>query len=107
MAADALAAPVGGSDLTAEPEALEKMKVEDLPDELKGLSPEERKARLDEAVKKRRELNARLLELNRKRSEYISESEAKPKLAGAKASFDEEVLRSVDSQLRQMRPSAK
>jgi hypothetical protein len=83
------------------------MKVEDLPDELKDLSPEERKARLDEAVKKRRELNAQLLELNRKRSEYISESEAKPKLAGAKASFDEEVLRSVDSQLRQMRPSAK
>ena len=107
MAADALAAPVGGSDLTAEPEALEKMKVEDLPDELKNLSPEERKARLDEAVKKRRELNAQLLELNRKRSEYISESEAKSKPAGAKASFDEEVLRSIDSQLRQMRPSAK
>ena len=70
-------------------------------------APEERKARLDDAVQKRRELNAQLLELNRKRSEYISESEAKPKPAGAKASFDEEVLRSVDSQLRQLQSSAK
>ncbi len=107
MAADALAAPVAGFDLTAEPEALEKMKEEDLPDEMKGLSPEERKTRLDEAVRKRRELNEQLLELNRKRDDYLREAEAKPKPASAPTSFDEEVLRSIDSQLRQLRPSAK
>ena len=102
MALGAVAAPVAGMDLTSEPEMLGQLKDEDLPDELKGLTEEERRKRLDEAVAKRRELNAQLQALDRKRSDYLRD-EAKEKKDGAPASFDEEVLKSIDGQLQRLR----
>ena len=102
MAEDKLAAPVMGQDLTAAPDRLASLRDEELPEELQSLSPEERKARLDEAVRRRQELNARLLELDRRRSDYLRDAEAAAADA-APASFDDEVLKSVASQLRQLR----
>ena len=102
MAGSVLAAPVTGQDLTAEPELLEQLKPEELPEEFRDLTPEARQAKLDEAVSRRRELNAKLLELDRKRSEYLREAE-KSGEEDAPASFDGEVLKSVESQLEQLR----
>lgn len=102
MAEDKLAAPVMGQDLTAAPERLASLRDEELPEEFLSLSPEERQARLDEAVRRRRDLNARLLELDRQRSDYLRDAEAAA-AEDAPEAFDDEVLKSVDSQLRQLR----
>ena len=97
-----LDAPIMGQDLTAEPDKLKSIAEGDLPEELKGLSPEARQAKLDEVVAKRRELNAQLVELNRKREEFLRE-EATRAPAEAGASFDSEVLKSIDGQLLRLR----
>ena len=106
VAESALAAPVAGMDLTAEPELLDKLRAEDMPEEFRTLSAEERKAKLDEAVSQRRELNAQLLELDRKRSAYLREV-AERQSTDAAPSFDEEVLKSIDGQLKRLESSAK
>ena len=77
-----------------------------MPEEFQSLSDEERKAKLDEAVAQRRELNAQLLELDRKRSAFLREAAEHPS-DGASASFDEEVLKSIDGQLDRLRSSGK
>ncbi len=102
MEVSCLAAPVEGQDLTENPELLAGMDAADLPAELRSLTPEERKARLDEAVRKRKDLNAQLVELNRKRSEYLSKSAKAESEAKGAASFDAEVLKSVDRQMRNL-----
>lgn len=106
MGGNKLAAPVAGFDLTAEPELLGKLDAKDLPEEMQGLSAEESKARLDEAVARRKALNAQLLELDRKRSDFLRKA-AESASAKEDASFDGEVLRSIDAQLDRLRPSAK
>ena len=106
MAESSLAAPVAGQDLTAAPELLGSLRAEDMPEEFQSLSDEERKAKLDEAVAQRRELNAQLLELDRKRSAFLREAAEHPS-DGASASFDEEVLKSIDGQLDRLRSSGK
>ena len=105
MEESSLAAPVGGQDLTAEPELLGKLVAQDLPAEMQGLSPEERQAKLDEAVARRKALNAQLLELDRKRSDFLRKA-AESAAAEEDASFDGEVLRSIDAQLRSLRSTA-
>jgi Mg-chelatase subunit ChlD len=74
---------------------LEDVKEEQLPDELKKLSPEERKARLDQKAKEREELRAKIVELSRKRDEYLAEE---LKRRGAKDSFDSSVLEALSEQ---------
>ena len=105
MGGDKLAAPVAGFDLTAEPELLGKLDAKDLPEEMQGLSAEERQAKLDEAVARRKALNAQLLELDRKRSDFLRKA-AESAAAEEDASFDGEVLRSIDAQLRSLRSTA-
>ena len=102
----ALAAPVAGQDLTAEPELLGKLSADDLPEVMQKLSPEERQAKLDEAVCRRKELNAKLLELNRKRAEWLRKS-AETTKAEKVSSFDAEVLKSIENQLNAIRNSVK
>lgn len=101
-----LAAPVAGQDLTAEPSLLGKLSADDLPEVMQKLSPEERQAKLDEAVSRRKELNAKLLDLNRKRAEWLRKSAetAKPEIF---SSFDAEVLKSIESQLKSIRKLSK
>ena len=105
MEESSLAAPVAGFDLTAEPELLGKLDAKDLPEELQGLSTEERQAKLDEAVARRKALNAQLLELARKRSDFLRKA-AESASAEGDASFDGEVLKSIDGQLRSLRSFA-
>ena len=100
-----LAAPVDGQDLTTAPELLATLDAKDLPEELQGLSPEERQAKLDEAVARRKALNAQLLELDRKRSDFLRKA-AESAAAEEDASFDGEVLRSIDVQLQSLRSTA-
>ena len=106
MKCSKLAAPVAGQDLTAEPSLLGKLSVDDLPEVMQKLSPEERQAKLDAAVNRRKELNAQLLDLNRKRMEWLRKSAetAKP---GSDSSFDAEVLKSIENQLNAIRNSEK
>lgn len=106
MKCSKLAAPVAGQDLTAEPSLLGKLSVDDLPEVMQKLSPEERQAKLDAAVNRRKELNAQLLDLNHKRMEWLRKSAetAKP---GSDSSFDAEVLKSIENQLNAIRNSAK
>ena len=107
MEKSSLAAPVSGQDLTAKPELLGKLRAGDMPESFRSLSDEERKARLDEAVAQRRELNAQLLELDRKRSAFLREAAEHPSPQSAPASFDEEVLKSIDGQLKRLRSAPK
>ena len=106
FAASDLAAPVGGQDLTAEPEKLAELKAEELPEELQALAPAEQKTRLDKAVERRKALNAQLVELNAKRAAYLLEAEKSRAKGSAPAGFDAEVLKSVDTQLQQLRSGA-
>ena len=101
-----LAAPVAGQDLTAEPGLLDKLSVDDLPEVMQKLSPEERQAKLDEAVSRRKELNAKLLELNGKRAEWLRKyaETAKQEIF---SSFDAEVLKSIENQLKAIRNPSK
>ena len=105
MVESKLVAPVAGFDLTAEPELLGKLDAKDLPEEMQGLSAEERQAKLDEAVARRKALNAQLLELDRKRSDFLRKA-AESASAEEDASFDGEVLRSIDVQLQSLRSTA-
>ena len=106
FASSDLAAPVGGPDLTAEPEKLAELKAEELPEELQALNPAERKARLEQAVEQRKELNARLVELNARRAAYLLEAEKNKAKGAAPAGFDAEVLKSVETQLHELRSGA-
>jgi hypothetical protein len=74
---------------------LEDLKEEQLPDELKKLSPEERKARLEQKAKEREELRAKIVDLSKKRDEYLAEELKK---RGAKDSFDSSVLEALSEQ---------
>jgi Mg-chelatase subunit ChlD len=74
---------------------LEDLKDEQLPDELKKLGPEERKARLEQKTKEREELRAKIVEVSKKRDEYLAEELRK---LGAKDSFDSRVLEALSEQ---------
>jgi Mg-chelatase subunit ChlD len=68
---------------------LEKMKKEDLPEELQGKTLQEQKDYLDKLDKERTELRKKALELDKQRTEYINKELAKDK---KESSFDGQVL---------------
>jgi hypothetical protein len=74
---------------------LEDLKDEQLPEELKKLSPEERKERLEKKAKEREELRAKIVEVSKKRDEYLA---AELKKREAKDSFDSSVLEALSEQ---------
>jgi Mg-chelatase subunit ChlD len=76
---------------------VETLKVEDLPAELQQLSLEERKAEIERRLAKRRELRAQIVELARKRDEYIARERVKA--GGANGSFDAAVSAALKEQL--------
>jgi len=71
-----------------------KLKDAELPDALRGLSAEERTARIDEAIKQRHEIQNEIDELNVKRANYLKEASAK----SPKDSFDAQVARTLREQ---------
>ena len=74
---------------------LEDLKEEQLPEDLKKLSPDERKARLEQKGKEREELRTKIAELSKKRDEYLADEVKK---RGARDSFDSSVLEALSEQ---------
>jgi Mg-chelatase subunit ChlD len=88
-------------DLEEKKVTLEKIKEDELPDELKKLKTEkERKEYLEAKAKKRAELSKEAVELDKKRSDFVAkELEKKGKEAG-KDSFDRNVLEMLRKQAK-------
>jgi hypothetical protein len=94
----------GAGDLTADlaaPEAsvsLESLKVEELPEILQPMKPEERRAYVTEQTEKREALSKELAEQNRLRDAYVAQERAKaPKEAAD--SFDASVSATLQEQM--------
>jgi hypothetical protein len=78
---------------------LEKLKKEELPRELRDLTPEKRKEYLKNLEKRRAELNKKALELDKKRSAFIAKKLAEGK-KGGKDGFDNQVLETLRKQAK-------
>ncbi|HVE43443.1 MAG TPA: hypothetical protein VNM14_26430, partial [Planctomycetota bacterium] len=76
---------------------LAKMKVENLPQDMQKMSPEERKAHLDKMTKEREEVQKEITKTNAERQKFIDEEMRKKNLT-ADASFDEAVRRTIQEQ---------
>lgn len=76
---------------------LEKLKDDQLPDEMKKMSVKERKEYLEKLDKKRDDLQKEVLELDRKRTDFINKKLAEDKKAG-KDGFDNKVLDTLRKQ---------
>jgi len=74
---------------------LEDLKEEQLPEGFKKLTPDERKAFLEQKSKEREELRAKIVELSKKRDDFLA---AELKKRGAKDSFDSSVLEALSEQ---------
>ncbi len=87
----------GTSDLVGKAQEgkleLDKMKDDELPDEMKKMSKEERKEYIEKKAKERTELQKKIAELSKKRSEYIKKELSKS--SGKKDGFDEKVIEAV------------
>jgi Mg-chelatase subunit ChlD len=79
---------------------VEELKPEELPPEMRKLTPKERKEYLDKLDKRRAELNKRALDLDKKRDAYIRD-EMKKK-GDKKDSFDAQVLDMLRKQARRV-----
>jgi Mg-chelatase subunit ChlD len=76
---------------------LESLKKEELPEPLRNLSLAEQRAYLDRLEKRRAELNKRVLELDRKRADFIARKQAED-ASRNKDSFDSQVLEVLRTQ---------
>ena len=78
---------------------LEALKDEELPEELRGKSAEERKAVLDAKEKERTELQARIQKLSQERQQYLA-GKQKELAAEGKNTLDKAILDSVQTQAK-------
>src|SRR5262245_723028 len=76
---------------------LESIKEDQLPDDLKKMKPEERKAHVEKLQKERDELKKKALELDKKRLDFIAKKQADEK-GKAKDGFDTQILDSLRKQ---------
>jgi Mg-chelatase subunit ChlD len=81
---------IGALDLTAAPEKALKMRDDELPDNLRKMSPPERAAFLKQQAEQRSKLEAQVVEVSKKRDEWISKN-----VKEEKDSFDGRVFESV------------
>ncbi len=81
---------------------LSELKKEELPVELQKLSPGEQKTYLKKLDTRRRELNTRAVELDRKRGAFIAQKLKEADGARARDSFDNQVLRVLRTQARRV-----
>jgi len=81
---------------------LEELKDDQLPEELKKLKREERKAYLNKLEKERADLNKEALDLDKKRADFIAKEQAKSKDKGKNA-FDSEVLEILRKQAKKQK----
>ena len=77
---------------------LADVKTEELSDEMKKLTAEEREKLIGQKKAEREQLNKQLAEISKKRNDYIAAESAKNKKAGAK-SFDAKVSEAIAAQL--------
>jgi Mg-chelatase subunit ChlD len=76
---------------------LEAIKEDQLPDDLKKMKPEERKAHVEKLQKDRDELKKKALELDKKRLDFIAKKQAEDK-GKAKDGFDTQILETLRKQ---------
>jgi len=74
---------------------LGKLKDEELPEKMKKMSPDERKAYLEKVAKEREVVRKKITELSEKRNQFIKKELARRAKAGEADSFDAEVLKSL------------
>ena len=80
---------------------LDSLKEEDLPEDLRKLSPEGRKAEIEKRLAERREIRSQIVTLSKQRADYIS---AERKKSGTKDSgFDAAVSSALKEQLNRKR----
>jgi Mg-chelatase subunit ChlD len=75
---------------------LEDVKPEELPEELRNLSPAERKQEIEKRQAQRRQIRADITQLSKDRAEFIKNERAK---SGARNSFDSVVAEALKAQL--------
>ncbi len=79
---------------------IEDLDEEKMPEAIRKLTPEERKAHLTRLVEERKALRAELIELDRKRAEHVKAELAKAGTTGD--AFDEQVLQALKEQARKV-----
>jgi len=79
---------------------LDKVKKEELPEELRKLSPDELKAHVEKMQKERAELQKRINELSKERNAYIDAERKKLAKEGKGDGFDEKVSESLRAQAK-------
>jgi Mg-chelatase subunit ChlD len=79
---------------------LSDLKQDELPSELKGKTPEQQKAYLAQQEQKRKELQAQVAELVKKRQAYIDAETKKAAAEGKGSGFDAEVARTLKEQAK-------
>ncbi|HEX6239282.1 MAG TPA: vWA domain-containing protein [Polyangiales bacterium] len=77
---------------------LESVRTEELPSELRGLTPQQRKEALATRAQERDKLKSRLDTLVKERAAYVRAEQAKQRAAGVRDGFDGEVMKTVKSQ---------
>ena len=82
-------------DLKEKKVRLEDVKGDQLPEELRKMKPEERKAHVEKLQKERDELKKKALELDKKRLEFIARKETEEK---GKDGFDNQILETLRKQ---------
>jgi Mg-chelatase subunit ChlD len=82
-------------DLKEKKVKLEEIKEEQLPEDLKKMKPEERKAHVEKLQKERDDLKTKALELDKKRLDFISKKQAEDK---GKDAFDTQILEALRKQ---------
>jgi Mg-chelatase subunit ChlD len=81
---------------------LEELKKEQLPPEMQKLTLAEQKVYLEKLDKERTELNAQARDLDKKRSAFIAKKQAEDAKTRARDSFDNQVLRVLQTQARRV-----
>lgn len=84
-------------DLKQGKKKLDEVKAEELPDDMKKMTPEERKAHVEKLQKERDELKKKALELDKKRLEFINKKQEAEKEKG-KDAFDSQILSTLRKQ---------
>lgn len=77
---------------------LEAVKDEDLPDDLRELSPVERQQEIEKRLAARRDLRAQIMTLSKQRDEFIA-TERKKQTGGKQSGFDAAVAEALKAQL--------
>ncbi len=78
---------------------VKKVAVDELSDELKKMTPEQREQHVKDLLKKREEVNKKIAELTKKRNEYIA-AEQKKNAGKSDKAFDEAVRATLGDQAR-------